>query len=95
MCDQVIRDRKTVLEEQIKTGGTREQRNMDFLDILLTTKVCSKIIIDLNVKFHYVTMRKNNLRKFFEMCTLGNFQEGGASKLHTNVKSHISSHLCM
>ena len=40
---QVIRDRKAVLEEQIKSGETPEpmagRRYLDFLDILLTSKV--------------------------------------------------------
>ena len=40
MCDQVIRDRKTVLEEKIKAGETTAgRRYLDFLDILLTSKV--------------------------------------------------------
>ena len=43
LCAQVIRDRKKVLEEQIKNGATLKTavggQYLDFLDILLTSKV--------------------------------------------------------
>ena len=45
----MIRDRKAVLEEQIKSGETLEpmagRRYLDFLDILLTSKVCHCVLI--------------------------------------------------
>ena len=45
MCAQVIKDRKKVLEEQVKNGEQLKpaagRQYLDFLDILLTSKVDS------------------------------------------------------